>query len=247
MSRSIFLMEKKEGIALIKVAMIEDDLDVARFHRLFLSKVAGFELIGEAHTLEQGIHLIQKQKPDLLLLDVFVGQENGLDVLKRIRAEDTNTDVILITSANDAKTVQTGSRYGVVDYLIKPFSFARFQEALNRYRASQLDANVSFTQQDVDRLLHKGGQRKVYALPKGIAKETAIRVLSCLIEADDWLAAAELEARTEISHVSLRKYMRYFEEEQLVEKELVYQSSGRPLQTYKASPEAALFLKASFI
>ncbi|KGA97140.1 regulator [Alkalihalobacillus alcalophilus ATCC 27647 = CGMCC 1.3604] len=232
---------------MIKVAMIEDDIDVSRFHRLFLNKVDGFELICEAHSLEEGLTKLQQNQPDLLLLDVYIGSNNGLDLLKQIRAEGKNIDVILITSANDAHTVQTGHRFGVVDYLIKPFSFSRFQEALNRYRANRLDSRQIFSQQEIDRLLHKGGQNKVYTLPKGITKVTAFRVIRSLIEAPDWLTAADLSNRCEISHVSLRKYLRFFEEEKLIETELVYQISGRPLQKYKATKDAPLFLEAGFI
>ncbi|WP_413376642.1 response regulator [Alkalihalobacillus sp. 1P02AB] len=232
---------------MIKVAMIEDDLDVSRFHRLFLNKVDGFELICEAHSLEEGLTKLQQHQPDLLLLDVYIGSKNGLDLLKQIRAEGKNIDVILITSANDAQTVQTGHRFGVIDYLIKPFSFTRFQEALSRYRANRLDTSQIFSQQEVDRLLHKGGQNPVYTLPKGITKVTAFRVIRCLIATNNWLTAAELAEKCSISHVSLRKYMRFFEEEKLIETELVYQISGRPLQKYKTTKDAPLFLEAGFI
>ncbi|MGM0901273.1 response regulator [Mesobacillus maritimus] len=232
---------------MIKVAMVEDDLDVSKYHRLFLKKVDGFELIGEAHSLEEGLKQIHQNQPDLLLLDVYIGNTSGLDLLKQIRAEGKNIDVILITSANDAYTVQTGHRYGVVDYLIKPFSFTRFQEALNRYRANRFDNNQTFSQQEVDRLLHKGGQNQVYTLPKGITKATAIRVLRCLKDANDWLTANELSERCFISHVSLRKYIRFFEAEKLIETKLIYQNSGRPFQQHKALPESSHFLKASFI
>ncbi|WP_052948657.1 response regulator [Mesobacillus campisalis] len=234
-------------VSQIKVAMVEDDLDVCKFHRLFLNKVDGFELVCEAHTIEDGLKQVQQHQPDLLLLDVYIGNRNGLDLLRQIRAEGKNVDVILITSANDAHTVQTGHRYGVIDYLIKPFSFARFQEALNRYRANRIQTNQTFSQQELDRLLHKGGQNQVYTLPKGITKETALRILACLIDANDWLTANELSERCSISHVSLRKYIRFFEGEKLIQTELIYQSSGRPFQKYKAVPESSHFLKASFI
>ncbi|RLL46898.1 response regulator [Oceanobacillus piezotolerans] len=232
---------------MIKVGMVEDDLDVSRFHRLFLDKIDGFQLLFETHTLEEGLNKLQQLKPDLLLLDVYIGSTNGLDLLKQIRAEGLDLDVILITSANDAVTVKTGNRFGVVDYLIKPFSFKRFQEALYRYRANRLDTGKVFSQQDVDRLLHKGGQNKVYTLPKGITRVTAFRVIQCLIETNEWLTAAELAEKCSLSHVSLRKYMRFFEEEKLIETKLIYQVFGRPLQKYKATPEAPLFLEAGFI
>ncbi|WP_141235433.1 response regulator, partial [Acinetobacter baumannii] len=66
--------------------------------------------------------------------DVYMHQESGLDLLPALRAEGRNIDVIMMTSAADALTVQTALRYGVVDYLIKPFQFPRFEEALRTWR-----------------------------------------------------------------------------------------------------------------
>ena len=71
------------------------------------------------------------QPVDLVLLDVYMQQDNGLDLLPVIRASGRPIDVIMISSAADAATIQTSIHYGVVDYLIKPFQFPRFEEALN--------------------------------------------------------------------------------------------------------------------
>lgn len=75
------------------------------------------------------------QPIDLVLLDVYMQQDNGLDLLPIIRASGRPIDVIMISSASDAATIQTSMHYGVVDYLIKPFQFPRFEEALNGWKA----------------------------------------------------------------------------------------------------------------
>ena len=72
-------------------------------------------------------------------------QENGLDLLPGLRELGEKTDVIIISSASDVNTVQKALHYGVVDYLIKPFQFSRFKEALSHYRQqSQLLAQREF-------------------------------------------------------------------------------------------------------
>ena len=89
-------------------------------------------------------------------------QENGLDLLPGLRELGEKTDVIIISSASDVNTVQKALHYGVVDYLIKPFQFSRFKEALSHYRQqSQLLAQREFSQADVDSLLRRqpGGRR----------------------------------------------------------------------------------------
>lgn len=96
-----------------------------------------------------------------MLLDIYMQQENGLDLLPGLRELGEKTDVIIISSASDVNTVQKALHYGVVDYLIKPFQFSRFKEALSHYRQqSQLLAQREFSQADVDSLLRRqpGGQ-----------------------------------------------------------------------------------------
>ncbi len=67
----------------------------------------------------------------------------------------------MITSAADAATVQTAMHYGVVDYLIKPFQFPRFEEALTTWREKRklITGQPYYEQADVDRLLH-GARRR---------------------------------------------------------------------------------------
>ncbi len=216
--------------------MIEDEEQIAYFHSLFLKKVEGFTLVAQARTFEEGLQQVKEQKPDLLLLDVYIGDRNGLDILKQVRLEERNVDVILITSANDAYTVQTGYRFGVIDYLVKPFTFARFKEALDRYRfMKQETEQPSFVQQEIDNFLQRNETNQIVEkvhMPKGITEVTATRVLEALDDTK-WQTAAELEERTTISHVSLRKYLRYFHEQGFIEKDLVYLTHGRPYNRYR--------------
>ncbi|MED4127766.1 MULTISPECIES: response regulator [Shouchella] len=221
---------------MIRVAMVEDEEEIAHFHSLFLKKVEGFTLVASAQTFEEGLQQVKEHKPDLLLLDVYIGDRNGLDILKQVRLEERNVDVILITSANDAYTVQTGYRFGVIDYLVKPFTFARFKEALERYRLiKQETKQPSFAQQEIDKLLQRNETNQLIEkvhMPKGITEVTAKRILEALDDTN-WQTAAELEERTSISHVSLRKYLRYFHEQAFIEKDLVYLTHGRPYNRYR--------------
>ncbi|WP_059103133.1 response regulator [Shouchella shacheensis] len=235
---------------MIKVAVVEDDPLVAKFHRIYLEKLEGFKWVGLADTFAKAETLLKEEKSfDLLLLDVYLHERSGLELLKHIRAEELNVDVILITSANDQRSVQVGYRYGVIDYLIKPFTFERFQESLLRYKKKMAQQPPSFRQEEVDRLFHsQKDKRSAYALPKGITKETKLRILKAIQRKGDWVTAAELSSFTTISHVSLRKYLHYFEENGWVRKDVVYQRSGRPLQQYRMTPDGTkLFEENDFV
>ncbi|MFD1066439.1 response regulator [Oceanobacillus locisalsi] len=222
---------------MIHIAIIEDEPLISKFHQKYIEKVDGFCCAGSVETVEEGLELAKQPDVDLILLDIYLQQQNGLDLLKQIRAEEINVDVILITSANNQSSLQTGYRYGVVDYLLKPFTFERFEESLVRYRQTVKTTEGKVQQAEVDRLFHPREQPVLQPedLPKGITKETCRNILTVMKEQEDWLSAAELSAYAQISHVSLRKYLRFFEEQKLLEKNVIYHSFGRPLQQYKLS------------
>lgn len=221
---------------MIKIVAVEDDPLVAKFHRKYVEKVEGFMWLGSASTIEEGEQLVRKPEVDLVLLDIYIHEQNGLDLLKKIRAQNVNVDVILITSANDQHSVQTGYRYGVVDYLIKPFTFERFQEALLHYKDEMALPSARFQQEEVDRFFYPrqpAQPKSSYILPKGITKETCVRIMEAMAAQEGWKSASELSEMIGVSHVSLRKYLRYFEGQNWIEKDLVYHSFGRPLRQYR--------------
>ncbi|GIO23654.1 response regulator [Oceanobacillus sp. J11TS1] len=222
---------------MIHIAIIEDEPLISKFHQKYIEKIDGFCCAGSAETVEEGFELAQQPNVDLILLDVYLQHQNGLDLLKQIRAEEINVDVILITSANDRQSLKTGYRYGVIDYLLKPFTFERFQASLLGYKETVRVTEGKVHQAAVDRLFHPHEQPIIIPedLPKGITRETCRHILNVMKEHEDWLSAADLSSHAKISHVSLRKYLRFFEEKQLIEKNVVYHSFGRPLQQYKLS------------
>ncbi|MCM3714596.1 response regulator [Alkalihalobacillus oceani] len=233
---------------MIKIVAVEDDPLVAKFHRKYVEKVEGFSWLGSASTIEEGEQLVKKPEVDLVLLDIYIHDQNGLDLLKKIRAQNVNVDVILITSANDQQSVQTGYRYGVVDYLIKPFTFERFQEALLHYKDEMAVSSAHFRQEEVDRFFYPrqpGQPKSSYVLPKGITKETCIRILQAMAAQEGWKSATELSDMIGVSHVSLRKYLRYFEQQNWIQKDVVYHSFGRPLQQYRLAESGKKVLEQS--
>ena len=146
---------------MINVLIVDDDAMVADLNRLYVNRVEGFSCCGVASTLNQAEALIANpgQPIDLVLLDVYMQQDNGLDLLPIIRASGRPIDVIMISSASDAaQQSRRPCTSGVVDYLIKPFQFPRFEEALNGWKAkrSLMGSHQYYEQADVDRLIHGG-------------------------------------------------------------------------------------------
>lgn len=223
---------------------------VAELNRMYVARVSGFRCSGTASTLEQAKAMISdpQQEVDLVLLDVYMQQDSGLDLLPAIRASGRAIDVIMISSAADAATIQTSMHYGVVDYLIKPFQFPRFEEALNNWKEKRhlMDSHKYYEQSDVDRLLHGGTPEVADAkrLPKGLTPQT-LRTLCQWIDAhpDSEFSTDEIAAAVNISRVSCRKYLIWLAQINILYTSIHYGATGRPVYRYRLIAEQYGLLK----
>ena len=234
---------------MFNVLIVDDDPMVADLNRLFISRVADFHCCGVAATIADAKAMLSHlAQVDLLLLDVYMHQESGLDLLPALRAEGRNIDVIMMTSAADALTVQTALRYGVVDYLIKPFQFSRFEEALQAWRKKRevTQAKSCYAQADIDTLLRRGipQQESARRLPKGLTPQTLRLVCRWIIahQARDF-STNELAAALQISRVSCRKYLIWLAQINILFTSIHYGATGRPVYRYRLQPEQTGLLK----
>lgn len=124
---------------MINVLIVDDDAMVAELNRRYVAQIAGFHCCGTASTLEKAKAFIfdGENHIDLILLDIYMQKENGLDLLPVLHSAGCKCDVIVISSAADATTIKDSLHYGVVDYLIKPFQASRFEEALTALAAKE--------------------------------------------------------------------------------------------------------------
>lgn len=235
---------------MINVLIVEDDPMVARFNGIYLQRVSGFSLIGTASTLKEAWSFLEENDVHLILLDLYISQENGLELLTDLRNQQLETDVIVVSSANDQASVQKALRYGAVDYLMKPFDFERFKEALQHYerRFNKLRTEA-LKQEELDQLFHVKNNELVgeqEELPKGITKQTYQKILNEINRLSGWFSTAELADASSISRVSLRKYLRYLEQQGLIESCMSYEGSGRPLTQYKLSTKGSEYILSLF-
>ncbi|MEU3144930.1 MULTISPECIES: response regulator [unclassified Streptomyces] len=221
----------------IDVLVVDDDFMVARVHRAFVERVEGFRAVGVAGTGEQAVAAVDDLRPDLVLLDLYLPDLFGLDVIPRLRSAGHDCDVMVISAAREADTVRGAVRQGVVDYLLKPFGSEDLRARLERYavRRGLLLGAVVRGQADVDRVL-AGATVPVAtapALPKGMSVETAELVERTLREADGTLSATECAALTGVSRVSARRYLEHFHTVGRAEVSLRYGAAGRPERRYR--------------
>ncbi|MER6322908.1 response regulator [Streptomyces coelicoflavus] len=221
----------------IGVLVVDDDFMVARVHRAFVERVEPFRVVGVAGTGEQALTAVGELRPDLVLLDLYLPDVFGLDVIPRLRAAGHDCDVMVISAAREVEAVRGAVRQGVVDYLLKPFEFEDLRVRLERYalQRGRLLGTVVRSQADVDRVLAGATAQAATApvLPKGMSVETAELVERTLREADGTLSASECAALTGISRVSARRYLEHFHTVGSADVSLRYGVAGRPERRYR--------------
>src|SRR4051812_35340755 len=112
-----------------KLLLIDDETDVQySFQRIFDSPE--IELT-TASSGEEGLRLIPKLKPDLVMMDIRMGGINGLETLRRIREIDSKLLVILMTAYGTTQTAIEAMKLGAYDYLLKPFDVPKLKEIVS--------------------------------------------------------------------------------------------------------------------
>ncbi|CAL9667875.1 Transcriptional regulatory protein CitT [Actinosynnema sp. ALI-1.44] len=218
---------------MIRVLVVDDDFMVAKVHSGYVSRTPGFEVVGVAHTGADALRLVREQRPDLVLLDIYLPDLDGLGVLRELRSGPDEVDVIVITAATDVETVRSAMRGGVLHYLIKPFEYAALRDQLAHFAAldRRLGRLASAGQADVDQVF---GARPTSAarLPKGLSPPTAALVERVLRERPGGVSASECAEATELARVSARRYLEHFVAIGKAEVRLRYGGTGRPERQY---------------
>ncbi|CCK31916.1 two component system response regulator [Streptomyces davaonensis JCM 4913] len=230
------MSDERHGIG---VLVVDDDFMVARVHRAYVERVPPFKVVGVASTGEQAIAAVDELRPDVVLLDLYLPDIFGLDVIPRLRTAGHDCDVMVISAAREADTVRGAVRHGVVDYLLKPFDFEDLRLRLERYaeQRGKLRGTVVRSQADVDRVLAgaAGPAPLPAALPKGMSVETAELIQRTLRDCPDTLSATECATLTGISRVSARRYLEHFHTIGEARVTLRYGTTGRPERRYSVN------------
>ena len=224
----------------ITTLVVDDDFRVADLHAEFVARTPGFEVIGRAHTARAAYEAVAVRAPDLVLLDLYLPDEFGLDLLRRLRSVATPPYVIVITAAKDVATVQQAMRMGVMHYLVKPFSSERLREHLLAYRQARdrMGRLDEASQEDVDRLYSLMRSSPAAAGPTGAADAvdpTLQSVLAAVRASPEPLSAAEVAARLGLSRPTAQRCLTRLWERQMVVRRLQYGTTGRPTHLYSGT------------
>lgn len=221
---------------MIEVMIIEDDPMVREINSKFLKRVEGFNLYKAVSNLDDAKQFISEKKPDVILLDVYLPNENGIDFLKWIRAEEIDIDIILITADKSIERVQEAFRGGAVDYLIKPFSFERFKESLIQFKGRyyKLKKGDVIEQSDLDKIISSSNvYQSEDEFVKGLNRYTYKSIWDEIEKGNyEYYTAEHLAEKLGIARVTVRRYLEHMEKEKKLNKLVEYGKVGRPQYKY---------------
>lgn len=196
--------------------IIEDDPMITRLNRRYIEQDSRFAVVQTFSAAHPALFWLRRNPIDLIILDVYMPQMSGTELLLQLRAEGVDADVIMVTSANDAKTVNDAVRLGAVDYLVKPFAYERFRQALDVFcRRRESVQRDSFSQDVLDHTLFQA------AAPTPPVTPPETRHTS-----------DEIASHVGLSVVTVRRYMNYLAEQQVIGSEMDYRTGGRPCLVY---------------
>ncbi|MFJ8751418.1 response regulator [Streptomyces sp. NPDC102441] len=219
---------------MIEVLVVDDDVRVARINAAYAAKVPGFRVAAMAHSAAEALSRVGEVPIDLILLDHYLPDRNGLAVVRELRALGHHSDVIMVTAARDVATVQAAMRHGALQYLVKPFAYAGLRTKLEAYAALRrtFEGGGEAEQTEVDRLFGALWATGGSDLPKGHSTTTAELVRQALRAADGPLSAQELAESAGMSRQTAQRYLKLLERTGRVRLSLKYGETGRPEHRY---------------
>ncbi|MGG1674796.1 response regulator [Neobacillus sp. NRS-1170] len=221
----------------ITAVIAEDDFRIADIHEKFLNKFNEIEVAGKALNGSQTIEMLTEKTPDLLILDIYMPDMLGSDLLPIIREGFPKVSIIMITAATDKDFIEKALSYGVENYLIKPVNRERFDEVILDFikKYTLLNSKQEINQKYVDLLfgnkeIEKPG--KETELPKGIDEITLRKVKNVLLVKNQGLSAEEVGNEIGASRITARRYLEYLSSIKEAKAEVVYGIVGRPERKY---------------
>ncbi|KXH81955.1 response regulator [Sporosarcina sp. HYO08] len=226
----------------IGVLIVEDDFRIADINRQFVNRVEGFAALEVVKTAEEALTYLRSQAvlPELILLDVYIPDVEGLSLFWTLRNEFNEIDVIMMTAAKEVETIAEALRGGVFDYMVKPVDFERFAQTLGRYHAQRhvLQTKKELDQEEIDRLT--GLQFTVTAqkeneeiLPKGIDQLTLEKIKKVLQQnGEEGVTALDAGNEVGVSRSTARRYLEYLVSIKEADARLKYGEIGRPERKY---------------
>lgn len=224
----------------IRTLVIEDDPAGAEINIRYLKRMPEFTPIAVVATVSDAIAVLDRQQVDLVLLDFQLPAANGAvmegtDACRVLRAARTRpVDIIAITADMRGEVIHDAFAYGVVQYVIKPFSFATFRDKLDRYATyRRLLRHGPITQVEIDEVLSNLRCDAAENLPPNYSKDTYVLIGHTLRKAVRPMPAKEIAEATHVSRECAGRYLNLMHNHGVVTIVPVRGNRGRPTHLYQ--------------
>lgn len=221
----------------IVVLVVDDDFRVAELHSRYVSRLAGFSVTDSVRSGAEVLRRLtaaQGEPIDLLLLDSYLPDGSGIDIIGSQAMQRSGADVIMVTADNSGRSARRALQLGALNYLLKPFEPEQLTRLLSAYREYRRTlGNDECDQSRIDRALRAlyGGNRQ--NMVRGRSPLTAARITELLSDVTGDLSALEVAERAGISRATAQRYLAQLAEEGMIEVFLRYGSTGRPEHRYQ--------------
>lgn len=225
-----------KSLQTIDVLIVEDESRLAENHAEFIRNHFQFRAVGIAANLGEARQMMQSLKPRLVLLDNYLPDGWGIELMEDIVSFNYNCRVIFITAASDMETCAKAIRYGTFDYIIKPVSYERLRRSLERFvrvlNAQQSSDHVN--QHRVDEMFNLHSKNFQYERhSKGIEELTLKRIMDIFSVDGKTHTADSVAKEVGTSKTTARRYLEYCVETRFLAVEISYGKIGRPERIYK--------------
>lgn len=218
-----------------RVLIVEDDPMVTMINEQYVNRNKEFKVVGKCRSGKAALDYLENNEVDLVVMDVYMPQMDGLTALREIRNRHIQIAALMVTAANDRDSLDDALQLGVIDYLVKPFTFERFKAALDKYIAqtTALRDLETLSQKNIDFIIDQSRQRIEDIHPKGIQDSTLKKITGYLEEhTGEWLTGDVIAERVGLTGVTVRRYMNYLTETGTLVCKTNYETGGRPCMLY---------------
>ena len=214
----------------MKILIIEDDPMVAMIHKEYFKRKEISNDLNHVSTLEEVKEFLANSDTDLIILDNYLADGQGIEFLPELKGYP----IIMITAANDVQTVEAALTNGVVDYLVKPFTYERFSQAIDKVQDyMKLLSKEKINQDLIDDYLNSGRvEEEEDSLPKGLSRITLKKVLENIKEQETGFTTQQVADALDISRITIRKYLNHLVNINVLSEDAEYYTSGRPVSVF---------------
>ena len=222
----------------MRVLIIEDDPMVAMIHKEYFKRKELTDDLNHVTSLEAVKDYLKKNKVDLIVLDNYLTDGQGVEFLPELKGYP----IIMITAANDVQTVEAALSNGVVDYLVKPFTYERFSQAIDKVQDYvNLLSKEKINQDLIDDYLNSGRvDEEEDSLPKGLSRITLKKVIEAIQQQNTGFTTQQIADILDISRITIRKYLNHLVNINVLSEDAEYYTSGRPVSVFTVESESKL-------